>query len=181
MNEAADRAGIVFDTTCLSHFARIDRIDLLGDLLKKDKCHLPSTVREEILIGVPDHPHLRQVLELEWLVPYPFDTLDRLLLLDKWAGRVVANDRNWGEAGVLAAAEDLAATALIDDRSATRTGLAYNIDVHGTLWLLAEACKDGRLTEALAMTLVDDLGREGMRLPATGAQFPRWARSNGLL
>lgn len=33
MTDSTDPGRLVFDTTCLSHFARADRLDVLGDLL----------------------------------------------------------------------------------------------------------------------------------------------------
>lgn len=53
--------------------------------------------------------------------------------------------------------------------------------MHGTIWLLATACRDGKLSEVAASNLVDALGGAGMRLPCTGAEFSRFARDNGLL
>jgi len=120
---------LVFDTTCLSHFARADR----------------------------------------------------LRRFTVWTGRVGAGTRDLGEASVLAAAEELDAVALVDERDATRVGRAYGIEVHGTVWLLAQACRDGKVTEVGAGNLVDALSATGMRLPCTGAEFPRFVREHGLL
>jgi predicted nucleic acid-binding protein len=70
---------------------------------------------------------------------------------------------------------------VIDDREATRVGRAFGIDVHGTLWLLGRACRDGKLTEIGASNVVDSLAAEGMRLPCGGADFPRFARDHDRL
>ena len=172
---------IVFDTTCLSHFARADRLDVLGDLLRDAESFVPHVVREEIRDGCPEHPELAQILNLEWLRVAPLDSLDRLKRFTLWTGRVGAGDRNLGEAGVLAVAEELDATALIDDRDATRVGRSYGIDVHGTIWLLARACRDGKLTSVGAGNVVDALAATRMRLPCTGADFSSYAAANGLL
>ncbi|MFD0743645.1 hypothetical protein ACFQ1L_18880 [Phytohabitans flavus] len=171
----------MFDTTCLSHFARADRLDVLGDLLAGDDSFVPHVVREEIREGIRAHPELAQVLTIEWLRIVPLDNLDRLRAFTIWTGRVGAGRRNLGEASVLAVAEELGAVALIDDRDATRVGRAHGIAVHGTIWLLARACRDGKLTEVGASNLVDALSGTGMRLPCTGADFPRFGRVHGLL
>ncbi|MBN1172843.1 MAG: hypothetical protein JXA67_11765 [Micromonosporaceae bacterium] len=42
---------LVFDTTCLSHFARADRLDVLADLLAGGQSLVPDVVREEIRAG----------------------------------------------------------------------------------------------------------------------------------
>jgi predicted nucleic acid-binding protein len=109
------------------------------------------------------------------------DNLDRLRRFTIWANRVGAGARNLGEASVLAVAEELNAVALIDERGATQVGRSVGVDVHGTIWLLAGACREGKLTEVAVGNLLDDLAATGMRLPCTGADFPGYARTNGLL
>ncbi|GAA4672539.1 DUF3368 domain-containing protein [Phytohabitans rumicis] len=172
---------LVFDTTCLSHFARADRLDVLGDLLADAESFVPHVVREEIRDGSSVYPELTQILSVEWLRIVSLDTLDRLRLFAIWSGRVGAGTRNLGEASVLAVAEELGGVALIDERDATRVGRKHGIDVHGTIWLLARACHNGKLTEVGASNLVDALAATGMRLPCTGTEFPRYASDNGLL
>jgi predicted nucleic acid-binding protein len=141
----------------------------------------PHVVREEIRDGGTAYPELTRVLDVEWLRVVALDTLDRLRRFTLWTSRVGAGSRDLGEASVLAVAEELGAVALIDERDATRIGRAHGVNVHGTIWLLAGACRDGKLTEVGASNLVDTLAATGMRLPCTGADFPRYARANGLL
>jgi predicted nucleic acid-binding protein len=172
---------LVFDTTCLSHFARADRLDVLGDLLAGTESLLPHVVREEIRAGSNDFPELARILDVEWLQVVALDNLDRLRRFTIWTGRVGAGTRNLGEASVLAVAEEFGAVALIDERDATQVGRSYGIDVHGTIWLLSGLCRDGKLTKVAAGNLLDDLAATGMRLPCTGADFPRYATANGLL
>lgn len=171
----------VFDTTCLSHFARADRLDVLGDLLRDVESFVPHVVREEIRNGCAEYPALAQILNLEWLHIAPHDSLDRLRRFALWAGRVGADTHDLGEAGVLAVAEELGAVAIIDERDATRVGRAHGVDVHGTIWLLARTCRTGKITVTGAGNLVDALAATGMRLPCTGANFHRYAGENGLL
>jgi len=172
---------LVFDATCLSHFARSDRLDVLGDLLAGVESFVPHVVREELRHGSDAYPELARVLEVEWLHVVALDTLDRLRRFTIWTERVGAGTRDLGEASVLAVAEELGAVALIDERDATRVGRSYGIDVHGSIWLLAGACRDGKLSEVAAGNLLDDLTTTGMRLPCAGADFPRYARTHGLL
>jgi predicted nucleic acid-binding protein len=84
-------------------------------------------------------------------------------------------------ASVFAAAEQLGATAITDDRKAAKVGRFYRLDVHGTIWLLAGACREGKLVPAAAGSLIDALRATGHRLPCTGAGFPGYARQHGLL
>ncbi|WP_436520667.1 hypothetical protein [Actinoplanes sp. HUAS TT8] len=172
---------LVFDATCLSYFARADRLDVLGDLLAGVRTSVPHVVREEIRAGIPDHPALAHVLDVEWLSVAALDTLDRIRRFAVWSARVGAGARDLGEASVLAVAEEYRAVALIDDRDATRTGRAFGVEVHGTLWLLGAACAEGKLTEVGAGNIVDALAALGMRLPCSGEAFPRFARRHGLL
>jgi predicted nucleic acid-binding protein len=172
---------LVLDTTCPSYFARADRLDVLGYLLADSSCLMPHVVREEIRVGISEYPEIAQVLDVEWLQVVALDTLDRIRKFAIWTSRVGAGERNLGEASVLAVAEEMNAVALIDDRSASLVGRNYGVNVHGTVWLLAQAQQNGKLTEISASNLIDALMAVGMRLPCTGAEYPAFAAANGLL
>lgn len=178
---SSPRPPLVFDTTCLSHFARADRLDVLHDLLVGYECHTTQVVREEIRSGLTAYPRLRDALELDWLHVARMDGLAEIGRFVVWAQRVGAGERHLGEASVLAVAQTLGGTAIIDERHAVEVGRAHGIDVHGTLWLLATACLTGKLTEAAACNTVDSLAATGMRLPCTGSSFPGFSRRHGLL
>jgi len=171
---------LVLDATCLSHFARSDRLDVLADLLAGIPTSIPHVVREEIRHGTALHQELQAVLDAQWLQVMPLDTLERLQRFTVWARRLGSGERDLGEASVLATAEELNAVALIDERGATAVGRAHGIHVHGTIWLLAKACREGKLTEVAASNLIDSLVASGMRLPCTGATFSGFATSNNL-
>ena len=82
---------------------------------------------------------------------------------------------------MFAVAELHSATAITDDQEAVRVARTYGLDVHGTIWLLAGACRDGKLSIPAAGNLVDALRVTGLRLPCTGAEFPGYARQHRLL
>jgi predicted nucleic acid-binding protein len=82
---------------------------------------------------------------------------------------------------VLAAAELRQGIALTDDRDATKVARRYGAEVHGTVWLLAAACRDAKLTTVAAGNIVDALRAEDARLPCTGSGFPAFAARHGLL
>ena len=86
-----------------------------------------------------------------------------------------------GEASVFAVAELRLATAITDDRDAVRVARTYGLDVHGTIWLLSGACRDGKMSEPAAENLLDALRATGLRLLCAGAEFPSHARQHGLL
>jgi predicted nucleic acid-binding protein len=174
-------ATLVLDATCLSHFARADRLDVLGELLIGRGPHTTHVVREEIRTGLSVHPALADVLALDWLGVTVLDTLDQISRFVMWAQRVGAGQRHLGEASVLAVAEECHAVAIVDDRDATRVGRTYGVEVHGSVWLLASARQQGKLTEVGASNLVDALITTGMWLPCTGPEFSGYARTAGLL
>lgn len=181
MNVVADgKFPLVFDATCLSHFARSDRLDVLADLLIGTDSFLPHVVREEIRDGTSLYPELDGILNAPWLQVFALDTLERLRRFTLWSHRLGSGQRDLGEASVLAAAEELSAVALIDERSATQVARAHGMHVHGSIWLLATACRDGKLTAFAASNIIDSLTASGMRLPCTGAEFPRYADAHNL-
>ncbi len=175
-----DCAGLVFDTTCLSHFAIADRVDVLGDLVNGLPCHSTSVVFEEIRRGAARHSQLETILEQEWLSVRRIDeSIDRLTAFVEWTNRIGTRaDRDLGEASVLALAVELGSTAVVDDLAAKSVALRHYPKVHGTLWLLAEAWRVGRATEVQACNLVNSLIDSGMRLPCTSSDFPDFVKGN---
>jgi predicted nucleic acid-binding protein len=174
-------SALVFDATCLSHFARAERLDVLRDLLVDKECWTTRVVLEEVRHGVTAHPALNEVLAADWFKIAQLDTLDEISHFARWAGRVGSGERDLGEASVFAAAELCSATAVTDDQEAVRVARSYGLDTHGTIWLLAGACRDGKLSEPAVGNLIDALRATGHRLPCTGAEFPGYARQYRLL
>jgi predicted nucleic acid-binding protein len=172
---------LVLDTMCLSHFALIERLDVLGELLGSRACWTTAVVKEEIARGGEQYPLLRNALDLPWLQVKALDELHEIQLFVKWSRAIGTSDRDHGEASVFAASEALGGVALTDDRQATKVARALGLDVHGTIWLLAELCRDGKLHEAGAGNLIDMLRDSGMRLPCAGSGFGAYARTYGLL
>jgi predicted nucleic acid-binding protein len=172
---------LVLDATCLSHFARADRLDVLRDLLLGKECLTTETVLAELNRGIADYPLLGNVPDQEWLRVAGLDSVAEIRLYDTWLKRVGSAGRDRGEASVFAVAERHAVTAITDDRKAAKVARFYGLDVHGTVWLLAGACREGKLTPQAAGSLIDALRATGHRLPCTGAGFPRYAHQHGLL
>jgi len=90
-------------------------------------------------------------------------------------------ERNNGEAAVLAWARVHGGTALIDERAATRIARRDNIDVHGTMWLIVNGLRAGKLDRSAAVKMVDQLAATDMALPTDGAGLINWAYQEGLL
>ena len=171
----------VLDAMCLIHFGRADRLDVLRGLLVDKECWTTQVVIEELNQGAAGHPALPDVAISDWLKIARLDTLDEIRLFALWASRLGSGERDLGEASVFAAAELRSATAITDDQAAVRVARTYGLDVHGTIWLLAGTCRDGKLSESAAGNLVDALRATGLRLPCTGTEFPAYARQHGLL
>jgi hypothetical protein len=133
----AEASPLVLDATCLSHFARADRLDVLRDLLVGRRCWTTEIVLAELNRGVADYPLLGHVSGQEWLLNDALDSIAGIRL--------------------------------------------YDTDVHGTIWLLAGACRQGKLTPGGAGALIDALRSTGHRLPCPGAGFASYARQHGLL
>jgi predicted nucleic acid-binding protein len=138
-------------------------------------------VLAELSRGLADFPLLANVPGEEWLLVAGLDSVAEIRLNDTWLKRVGSAGRDQGEASVFATAERHGAAAITDDRKAARVGRFYGLDVHGTIWLLAGACREGKLTPTGTGTLIDALRATGHRLPCTGAGFPSYARQHGLL
>jgi hypothetical protein len=100
-----DRRSLVLDATCLSHFARADRLDVLRDLLVGKQCWTTEIVLAELNRGVVDYPLLGNVSGQEWLLVAGLNSIAQIRLYSTWLKRVGATDRDQGEASVFAAAE----------------------------------------------------------------------------
>jgi hypothetical protein len=80
---------LVLDATCLSHFARADRLDVLRDLLVGRRCWTTEIVLAELNRGVAGYPLLGQVSVQEWLLIDALDSIAGIRLYDTWRRRVV--------------------------------------------------------------------------------------------
>lgn len=172
---------LVLDTMCLAHFALIERLDVLGELLSSRACWTTAIVKDELRRGAETHPLLLNALDLPWLQVAALDELNEVQLFVKWSRAIGTSERDHGEASVFAATEVLGGIAITDDRHATKVARTSGLDVHGTVWLLAQLCRDGKLREAGAGNLIDMLRDSGMRLPCAGSGFGAYARNYGLL
>jgi predicted nucleic acid-binding protein len=181
----AGRPLLVLDTPPLHHFALADRLDQLRDLLIDWDPWSTTVVMGELKERAARlaEPRLLDAVTLDWLHTGGLDdSMDELRSFIRWS-RLVGDkkDRNLGEASVFALAELRSATAITDDDDAKRVAKRHGLHVHGTLWLLAAACRDGKLTETGAANLVDLLRSTGHTLPCTGPEFPAWCRLHQLL
>jgi predicted nucleic acid-binding protein len=172
---------LAFDTSPLSHFARAELLPELEMLIAEDECVVVQAVADEIKAGIAKHPELSEVSALPWLTEVRVDGLPELRLFAQYARLLGSGSRDIGEAATLAWAECNGATAIVDERAGTRHARQRDVDVHGTLWLIARGLQTGAVDVRMAEDLVDRLNDTEAWFPCGGATFLKWARENALL
>ncbi len=180
----ADRARpteVVFDTSCLSCFARAGRLETLQSIVAGRRTVVPRAVLEELDNGVADHPALADVRSAEWIEMVPVDGLRELRLFAQYVRLLGAGQRDVGESSALAWAEAYEAVAIVDDQTAVNIARQRGVRVRGTLSLIADGIRQSILDNGEAERLIDDLRAGGARFPCTGSEFIVWARDKELL
>ena len=172
---------LIFDTSPLSHFARAGALATLDELTREYDRHVTQAVWDEIARGAAIHPRLGDVTNASWLAVVRVDGLAELSAFADFARVLGSGDRDVGEAATLAWAQVHAAIAIVDERAGTRRGRERGVEVHGTLWLVAEGRRRGLLTDRRCEELVDALSDTEAWFPCRGAEFVAWARDAGLL
>ncbi|GAB3980850.1 hypothetical protein GCM10029978_080010 [Actinoallomurus acanthiterrae] len=172
----------VLDTGPLSHFARSQWLGVLKAILGDAQAIIPDVVEAELRSGAGQYPHLRAILDADWIGVVRLDTDAQLAAFSYYEQRLVGpNGRNIGECGVLALAETSPnATAILDDRVAGKVAAQRDVEVRRTLGLLCDAIRQGLLTVPLVSAVADDLLENSYRLPFGLGGFANWAQQEGL-
>lgn len=149
---------VVMDTTILSNFAHVERVELLGILFAHSALMAP-TVRRELLSGETGG-HIPACdwnwVETAILTPEEEDVAASYLrVLDA------------GEAECLALAVKRSATLISDDFAARRLAQAMGIHVSGTLGVLLRLIHDNQITLQEADALLARMIQKGYRSPVT--------------
>jgi predicted nucleic acid-binding protein len=174
-------SALIFDTSPLSHFAKAGELEALAELTKCHDRFVTRAVLDELNRGAQQHIHLSRIQETKWLSSVRVDGLAELAAFAEYARVLGSGKRNVGEASTLAWAEVNRAVAIVDERAGTRRGRERGLEVHGTLWLVAEGNRTGQLSDERAELLVTALSDTEAWFPCSGAEFLNWARSEGLL
>ena len=172
---------LVFDTGPLSHFARIESLDVLKHVVGERRALIPQAVVEELNRGAQLDQRIRAVLEADWIEHRGMQTDDELEAFARFASRLVSGDRNVGEAAALALAETLPGQAVIDDNTAHRIGTQAGVSCTRTLALLCAGIRSGLLTVNAVSDLADRLIATDYRLPFGPGDFAKWAADNNLV
>jgi predicted nucleic acid-binding protein len=170
------------DSTVLSAFARADRLDVLERLTSGRRRVVTEAILGELDRGCADYPSLANVRSLPWLeVVHPRSPVE-LGIANEYIRVLGSNERNIGEASILAWAEVTSNMVVMDDDDAVRAARKRKVVVLRTLTLLCNGLHRRLLTVEHACTLVDELVTTGgARFPCDGASFVQWAERNGLL
>jgi predicted nucleic acid-binding protein len=164
------RPGNIFDSSVLSAFAVVGRLDLLAERYG-GSAHWTIEVYNEIDRGVADTSSLGALLIARWLTE-PIRSLSvveiervRLAL-----GGRPRNRRHLGEAATIVVAEAEGLTVAIDDYDATLFARSIGLGTTTTPAILGECIRAGLISgaeaEALLIAMIDDHGRRLPRLTA---------------
>ena len=127
-------------------------------------------------------PDLADVLTANWLEPVQLSGVHELSTFARYKTQLGGGPKtNTGEAAVLAWAKVHGGVAIIDERAASRLAQQDGIVTRGSLWLVTQGVRRGKLERFTAETLVDELRASDMRLPTDGRGLFTWAYEQGLL
>ncbi len=110
---------LVFDTGPLSHFALADWLGVLKAVVGKRVAVIPDTVAVELRAGGARDSRIAAVADAPWIEVRELSSPHELDLFGTFSSLLVEDDRNVGEAAVLALA------ALADDLLATEYRLPF--------------------------------------------------------
>lgn len=148
---------LVFDTGPLMHFARHNWLGVLKAVVGKRTALIPDTVVDELRTGATRDSRIQAVLDATWLEHRELRTEEEIKAFADFSALLVWQDRNRGEAGVLALASTVGGIAVIDDGAGRRAAATHKVALRPTLSLLCEAIRLGLLTVELVSALADDL------------------------
>lgn len=172
---------LVFDTGPLSHFALADWLGALKAVVGQRTAVVPDVVADELRSGGVRDDRIPRVLQAPWLGVRELRSDPELRHYAYFSSLLVTKGRNRGEAGVLALARAMSATAVLDDAAARKAADNNGVERCGTLGLLVEAIHADLLTVKLVSAVADDLLATEYRLPFRTGRFEEWATENGLL
>lgn len=172
----------MFDDGPLSHFAEAGWLGFLRVFVGDGTAYVPETVHAELLAGVDSNPHLRGVLDADWLPRLALTSAEDHAALRTFTRRLLGDDnrKNLGECGVLAAAKTRNAIAVIDDGDARRAAEDEGVRYTTTLSILLGFVRKKDVSMKVASDLADSLMRTEYFLPFGPGGFATWAMMNGL-
>ena len=158
------------NTTVLSNFAAVSRLDVLRELL--GRLYIPNEVYEEILNGLEEGYDFYNTVEAE-IYPLAEAGWIEVVSMDDGELRIfhsLPRRLYHGEAACLAMAQHRLWAFLTDDKLARQTGRALGIIVSGTLGVLVQGVKRGLMTAETGDELLREMIDRGYRSPHTSLQ-----------
>lgn len=154
------------NTTVLSNFAAVGRLDLLQQL--HGRLYISNEVYEEMLGGLEEGYDFYTAIDAQI---YPFAEEGWLELVSMVGDeelrlfRSLPRRLHQGEASCLAIARHRRWAFLSDDKLARKTARAWGIVLSGTLGVLVQAVKRGLLTAEVGNELLQKMLDRGYRSP----------------
>lgn len=96
---------LVLDASPLNHFARAGHLATLRKLIAEHECVTTRAVIGELQQGAEHHPEIGHAIGLGWIRVVPCDDLRELYLFAQYMNKLGNEERNAGEATVLAWAQ----------------------------------------------------------------------------
>lgn len=147
----------IFDSTVLSAFCLVERLDLLAEQFG-GRAHWTIEVYDEVARGIADTPRLSKILTAAWLGEpvrsFAVADIERIRLA---LGGKPRDRRHLGEAATIAAARTGGYVVAVDDYDATRYATAQGLSTTTTIALLRDSVRAGRLTPIEAKALCDSM------------------------
>lgn len=156
----------LFETTVLSAFALVRRLDLLGARYA-GRAHWVDVVHSEILAGIGENPSLGDVLAVDWLTP-PVEVLavDEVEGVRQRLGAGRSNRLHLGEAASIVVARRDQLIIACDDFDAGRVAESEGVGVVTTPMILRALVRAEALTASGARgLLLEMIEAHGRRLP----------------
>lgn len=171
---------LVFDPSPLIHFARQSWLGVLKSVVGDRMALIPDVVVDELTNSAAMDYRVRAALEADWIERRELRTAQELSAFARFSSLLVRNNRNRGEAGVLALAQTCGGTAVIDDGAGRHAAKSHGVRLRPTLALLCEAIRGDLLTVELVESLADDLLASQYRLPFPPGGFRSWGQEHNL-
>ena len=157
---------VIANTTVISNFATVGRIDLLHNLLTE--VHISTEVFSEILDGITEgvehyrgiEAHVYPLTPDGWLHLTPLQGDEELRIFNRFPSAL-----HRGEASSLAIAAQRRWVFLTDDFQARKAARSLGVSISGTLGVLIEAVKRALISRDEADALLNQMITAGYRSP----------------
>lgn len=143
---------LVFDATPLIYLGKVDRLDVVADI--DQRLVVPGRVCEEVVYeGMKyDYPDAKRVNELIRDGTFQQETFQKNERFDQ----LVQNTRlSPADAAVLLLADELGATAVMDEDYGRTIAETEGVETRGTVYLVLSRVKEDRLTPENAREIID--------------------------